>query len=74
MTPAERQARNRFAILSAVRAAGVVIMLTGLFLWQGDVVRSGGWPELGVPLFIGGMLLSLVLPQFLISRWRTPRP
>lgn len=73
MTPVDDTARRRFAILSAVRALGAVTMLIGLWAWQGDVIRSGGWPELGVPLFILGMLESFVLSEMLARRWRTPR-
>lgn len=74
MTPDERRARTRFAILSAARAIGAVTMLLGLWVWHGNVVRSGGWPEIGVPLFIAGMAASFVVPQILAARWRTPRP
>jgi hypothetical protein len=74
MTPADREARRRFTLLSATRAIGAAAMLIGLWAWQGHVIRSGGWPELGIPLFLGGMVASFIVPIVLVRRWRTPRP
>jgi hypothetical protein len=75
VTDAEREAlaRTRYAVLSAARASGVVLMLIGIWIWNGDIVRDGGLPAVGVPLFVLGALESLVLPQLLARRWRTPR-
>jgi hypothetical protein len=68
----ERLARARFTVLSAMRAGGVVMMLLGMWIWWGDVWREGGYPPLGFGLFVIGFVDSLILPQFLLRRWRTP--
>ncbi|MET0269918.1 MAG: hypothetical protein ABW173_05770 [Sphingomonas sp.] len=74
MTPeqAEALARTRFAILSAARASGVVLMLFGLWIWYGDLLDTGGNARVGSILFVAGFAESLVLPQILVRRWRTP--
>jgi len=74
MTPAERDrlAATRFTILSAMRASGVVLMLLGLWIWHGDLLRAGGWPAVGMPLFAVGFVESLLLPALLARRWRSP--
>ncbi|MDB5684777.1 MAG: hypothetical protein JWM75_2475 [Sphingomonas bacterium] len=76
MTPDEqdRLARARFAMLSAMRAGGVVTMLLGMWIWWGDVIRTGGYPLVGLPLFVIGFFNSLILPQIFARRWRSPRP
>lgn len=69
----ERLERTRFAILSAARASGAVLMLIGLWIWHGNFVRQGGFIALGAPLFFLGFVESLILPQLLARRWRSPR-
>lgn len=74
MTPDEqdRLARSRFTMLSAMRAGGVVTMLLGMWIWWGDVLREGGYTAIGFPLFVIGFVNSLIVPQLLVRRWRTP--
>ncbi|WP_380874131.1 hypothetical protein ACFB49_45950 [Sphingomonas sp. DBB INV C78] len=74
MTPDERDrlARTRYAILSAMRASGVLLMVLGLWIWNGNILREGGMPILGVPLFAIGFVESLLLPQVFARKWRTP--
>jgi hypothetical protein len=77
MTPEqdEKLALTRFTIISAARASGVVLMLFGMWIWYGDLLDTGGNPLVGLPLFLLGMAESLLLPRYLIRRWRTqPRP
>lgn len=76
MTPEQQEAlsRTRFAILSATRASGVVLMLFGLWIWYGDLLAEGGSPKVGVLLFAAGFAESLLLPQWLTRRWRSGPP
>jgi len=69
----ERLERSRFAILSAARASGAVVMLIGLWIWHGNILREGGFVALGGPLFVLGFFQSLILPQILARKWRSPR-
>jgi hypothetical protein len=68
----DRLARSRFAALSAMRAGGVVLMVLGMWIWWGDVLREGGYTRIGFPLFVIGFTGSLIVPQILLRRWRTP--
>ncbi len=68
----DRLARARFAMLGAMRAAGVALMLIGLWIWLGDLVRTGGYMPVGLPLFAVGLVESLIVPKILARRWRTP--
>lgn len=69
----ERLERTRFAILSAARASGAILMLIGLWIWHGDIVELDGSPLLGGGLFLLGFFESLILPQILVRKWRSPR-
>ncbi|ARS29150.1 hypothetical protein [Sphingomonas sp. KC8] len=74
MTPDERDrlARTRYTILSAMRASGVLLMILGLWIWNGDILQAGGLPIAGIPLFALGFAEALLLPQILARKWRTP--
>ncbi|AGH49133.1 MULTISPECIES: hypothetical protein [Sphingomonadales] len=71
---AERLARTRYTIISAMRASGALLMVLGMWIWVGDILRAGGLPAAGVPLFAIGFLQSLIVPQILARKWRTPKP
>jgi hypothetical protein len=64
--------RNRFIIINLVRIGGTFVTLFGLFIWQTDFFRAGGWAGVGVPLTVIGLLVSFGAPQWLARRWRTP--
>ena len=74
VTPQDREnlARTRFTILSAMRASGALLVILGLWIGYGDILRPDGWPMLGVPLFLLGVAESLIVPRILARRWRTP--
>ena len=71
---AEDQAKARFFALSAARFAGVGLVMLGIAMWLGDLLRPGGWPAAGIPVFLTGVAVTLFLPKFLARRWRTPGP
>ena len=68
----DRLSHTRFAILSAARASGVVLMLFGMWIWFGDLLDRGGNTLVGLPLFGLGFAESLILPKYLARQWRTP--
>lgn len=67
----ERLARVRFTIIAAARASGVVLMLFGMWILFGNLIREGGHVPIGVPVFVIGLFEALVLPQILVARWRS---
>ena len=64
--------RNRFIIINLVRIGGTAIVLLGLLIWQSDWIRAGGWPVLGLPMALLGLVASFGGPRFLAAKWRTP--
>lgn len=75
LSPEDREqlARTRYQILQLVRFVGVLLMILGMWIGAGDILREGGWPLIGVPLAVIGAFEALVLPMLLAKRWRTPR-
>lgn len=68
---AERRARNRFMVMSALRLGGVFMVLASLLLLNGvlPLPRFVGW--IGLAL---GLIGIFVVPQVLARAWRTPVP
>ena len=68
----ERLAKSRWQSLQLFRLVGLVLMLLGLLVWASDLLREGGLPALGIPIFVLGAFNALILPILLARRWRTP--
>ena len=64
--------RRRFILLNLVRIGGSVVCILGLAIWQTNLVQPGGWPEVGLPMALLGLLISFPGAQALVRRWRTP--
>ena len=72
MTSEPDPARARFFAIQLARVGGVVLVLLGMLIWEGDLVMDGGAPFVGGPLILLGMAELLLLPKHLARRWRTP--
>lgn len=65
--------RNRFILINLVRIGGTLVVLFGLVVWHGDLIREGGHVLIGLPLTLGGLAASFLAPQWLSARWRSPK-
>ena len=66
----EQHAAKRFAILSAIRVAGLAVLMLGIAIAQ-NAVEAPYW--VGVVLSVGGMLAFFFGPYFLARRWKNER-
>ena len=73
MTPDHDLAHRRFVTLTLTRVAGLVLMIVGLVLWHTSLIRAGGVPGAGAPVFFAGFAVSVLVPRLLMRRWRGPR-
>ena len=64
--------KRRFLQLTLVRLAGLAIFLIGLAIVFTDILRPGGWPQLGAILVIAGVLDSVLAPRMLKRLWKRP--
>ncbi|MCL6729023.1 hypothetical protein [Sphingomonas hankyongi] len=65
----ESKHRNRLLAYTGVRAFGLAVMLLGLAIIYSDLVRPGGWPQLGAIVAILGVIDALFAPRLLKKLW-----
>ena len=69
MDDADSRARNRLIAYTAVRASGLAIFLLGIAMIYTDLVRPGGWPQLGAVVAILGVIDATFAPRLLKKAW-----
>ena len=62
-------ARRRLLLYSLVRFAGLLIFFLGLAIIYTDLVRPGGWPQIGAIVAIIGAIDSMFAPLLLKRAW-----
>lgn len=65
----ERLWRNRFLAYSAVRLSGLAIFFLGLAIAYSDLLREGGWPQVGAVIAVMGVIDALFAPRLLKKLW-----
>jgi hypothetical protein len=61
--------RKRLLSQSLVRAMGVGMFFLGLAIGYGDLIREGGWPQVGAIVALLGVIDALVAPRVLKKAW-----
>jgi len=61
--------KKRFAVFALVRLAGLAIFLLGVAIAYFDVIRKGGWPQVGAIIAIMGALDAIYAPRLLKTMW-----
>jgi hypothetical protein len=61
--------KRRFLLYSLVRLAGLGVFFLGIAIAYGNVLRPGGWPQLGGIVAIAGAIGTVVTPRLLKRRW-----
>jgi hypothetical protein len=62
-------ARKRLLLYSLVRFGGLAIFFLGIAIIYTDLVRRGGWPQLGAIVAICGVIDALLAPRLLKRAW-----
>jgi hypothetical protein len=62
-------ARKRLFIYSAVRLGGVAIFFLGIAIMYTNLVREGGWPQIGAIIAILGAIDAVFAPRLLKRAW-----
>jgi hypothetical protein len=65
----ERKWRNRLLAHTAARAFGLAVMLLGIAIMYTDLVRVGGWPQVGAIVAIMGVIDAVFAPRMLKKLW-----
>ena len=61
--------RRRFFAYTAVRLGGLAIFFLGIAIAYSDLVREGGWPQVGAVIAILGAIDSVFAPRLLKKGW-----
>lgn len=62
-------AKRRLLIYSLVRAGGLAIFLLGVAIIYTDLLRKGGWPQVGAVVAILGVIDAFIAPRLLKRSW-----
>ena len=62
-------ARRRLLLYSLARLGGLAIFFLGLAIVYTDLVRVGGWPQLGAVVAIMGVIDAMFAPILLKKAW-----
>ena len=65
----DARARNRLFAYSLVRLGGLAIFFFGIAIIYTNVVRQGGWPQLGAIVAIMGAIDAVFAPRVLKKAW-----
>lgn len=63
------KARNRLLAYTAVRAGGLAIFFLGIAIIYTDLIRPGGWAQVGAIVAIMGVIDALFAPMLLKRAW-----
>ena len=61
--------KKRLLAYSAVRFGGLVIFFFGIAIIYTDLLRPGGWPQVGAVFAILGVIDALFAPRLLKRAW-----
>jgi hypothetical protein len=65
----EAKWRNRLLAYSAVRFAGLAIFFLGIAIIYTNLLRPGGWPQIGAIVALMGAIDALFAPRLLKRAW-----
>ena len=65
----ERVWRTRLLMYLGARAFGIAVFLLGIAIIYSDLLREGGWPQLGAVVVILGVIDAVLAPRMLKKLW-----
>jgi len=65
----DTKARNRLLLATLVRLGGLAIFFLGIAIIYTNLVRPGGWPQVGAIVAIMGVIDAMVAPRLLKRAW-----
>ena len=65
----DNTARNRLLIYSLVRFGGLAIFFLGLAIIYTNLLRPGGWPQIGAIVAILGVVDAMLAPRIIKRAW-----
>jgi hypothetical protein len=69
MSMDDNVAQRRLILYSLARFAGAAIFFLGVAIIYTDLVRPGGWPQVGAVVAILGVIDAMFAPRLLKRAW-----
>jgi membrane protein implicated in regulation of membrane protease activity len=69
MDDRENVYRQRFLLYSVIRLGGVIIFFLGVAIAYSNLLRPGGWPQVGAIIAIVGAIDALLMPRLFKKSW-----
>ena len=69
MDDREKLYRQRFLIYSLLRLGGLSIFFLGIAIAYSNLIRPGGWPQVGAIVAIMGVIDAFFAPRLLKRAW-----
>src|SRR6266498_3177655 len=65
----DTRARNRLLAYTAVRLGGLAIFFLGVAIIYTNLLRAGGWPQVGAIVAMMGAIDAVLAPHLLKKAW-----
>ena len=65
----EQTWKRRFYAFTAFRLGGLAVFFLGIAIAYSDLVREGGWPQVGAIVAILGVIDAIFGPRLLKKGW-----
>ena len=65
----DKKARDRLLIATLARIGGLAIFFLGIAIIYTDLIRPGGWPQIGAIVVILGVIDAILAPRLLKMAW-----
>lgn len=62
-------ARRRLLLYTLVRFAGLLVFFLGIAIFYTNLLRPGGWPQVGAIVAIMGVIDAMFAPLLLKRAW-----
>ena len=69
MNDDEAKWRKRLLAYTGARLGGLAVFALGLAIFYTDLLREGGWPQVGAVVIILGLIDALFAPMVLKKHW-----
>ena len=65
----EAKWKKRLLAYTGARMAGLAVFGLGVAIFYTDLLREGGWPQVGAVFIVLGLIDTLLLPMVLKRHW-----
>lgn len=69
MSDSDAKWKKRLLAYTMARMGGLAVFALGVAIFYSDLLREGGWPQVGAVVIILGLIDALFAPMVLKKHW-----